>query len=423
MESSAYIICAESENLIAKGVIMRTTYLESILTEEDRMIQQLVRDFVEKEIMPVRQQIDDDEEHVIVRGLLQGLTSLGLQRAIISPKYGGMGVSRVVPFCLIYEELARGDSGIAIAAGCTSWCWQPAVVAGNEAILQRYAPQFCGEELQMGCFAITEPEGGCDIENPDVHGRTISTTAKLDGDEWVINGAKRFPSNAGVSQLYCVVCTTDPSLGDEGIALIYVPSPTEGLSFGKFENKAGMQGDRNCDIYFDNVRVPKEHRAAGPGMDAALFKVALTGGRTGTAAYAVGNAQAAFEKVLDFTKNRVVAGKPIREHSICAGILADIAIGIETARAYFINVAYMCDHPETYGLPNSDFMLSRASIAKVYACDMAVMVTNRAMELMGSYGYMKEYDVEKYWRDCKVLQLVEGGAQLGRLDIMRDYYI
>ncbi len=402
---------------------MRTTYLESILTEEDRMTQQLVRDFVEKEIMPVRQQIDDDKEHVIVRRILQGLTSLGLQRAIIPPKYGGMGVSRFVPSCLIYEELARGDVGIAAAAGCTSWCWQPAVVASNEAVLQRYAPQFCGEELQLGCFAITEPEGGCDIENPDLHGRTISTTAKLDGDEWVINGAKRFPSNAGIAQLYCVVCNTDPSLGDEGIALIYVPSPTEGLSFGRFENKAGMQSDRNCDIYFDNVRVPRDHRAAGPGMDAQLFRVALTSGRTGTAAYAVGNAQATFEKVLEFTRNRIVAGKPIREHSICAGMLADIAIGIETARAYYMNVAYMCDHPATYGLPNSDFMLSRASLAKVYACDVAVMVTNRAMELMGSYGYMKEYDVEKYWRDCKILQMVEGGAQLGRLDIIRDYYV
>ncbi|MBA7612056.1 Acyl-CoA dehydrogenase [subsurface metagenome] len=296
-------------------------------------------------------------------------------------------------------------------------------MASNEAVLQRYAPQFCGEELQLGCFAITEPEGGCDIENPDLHGRTISTTAKLDGDEWVINGAKRFPSNAGIAQLYCVVCNTDPSLGDEGIALIYVPSPTEGLSFGRFENKAGMQSDRNCDIYFDNVRVPRDHRAAGPGMDAQLFRVALTSGRTGTAAYAVGNAQATFEKVLEFTRNRIVAGKPIREHSICAGMLADIAIGIETARAYYMNVAYMCDHPATYGLPNSDFMLSRASLAKVYACDVAVMVTNRAMELMGSYGYMKEYDVEKYWRDCKILQMVEGGAQLGRLDIIRDYYV
>lgn len=402
---------------------MRTMYLDPILTEGDRMIQQLVRDFVEKEIMPVRQQIDDDKEHVIVRRILQGLASLGFQRSVFPPEYGGMGVGSLVTFCIAFEEIARGDSGIAIAAGCTPWCWQAAVLAPNEAILQRYAAQFCGEELQMGCFAITEPGGGCDIENPDLRGRTISTTAKLDGDEWVINGVKRFPSNAGESQLYCVVCTTDPSLGDEGVALIYVPCPTEGLSFGRFENKAGMQGDRNCDIYLDNVRVPRDHRAAGPGKDAELFRVNLITGRIGTAAYAVGNAQAAFETVLDFTKDRIVAGKPIREHSICAGMLADIAIGIETARAYYMNVAYMYDHPETYGPPNSDFILSRGSLAKVYACDVGVMVTNRAMELMGSYGYMKEYDVEKYWRDCKVLQLVEGGAQLGRLDIIREYYV
>jgi alkylation response protein AidB-like acyl-CoA dehydrogenase len=248
------------------------------------------------------------------------------------------------------------------------------------------------------------------------------TRAVLDGDEWVINGTKRFPSNAGVADIYCVVCQTDPDLGEEGIALIYVPSPWEGLSFGKFENKAGMQADRNCDMYFDNVRVPRRYRAAGPGIDARLMKRNLTLGRVASAAMAVGNSQGAFECVLEYTGSRVVEGRPIRQHSMCAGMLADMAVGIETARAYYLQTAYMLDRPEVYGDPASDAMLSRASLAKVYASDVAIMVTNRAMELMGSYGYMREFDVEKYWRDCKEIQLWLGGAQLARLDVARGYY-
>jgi alkylation response protein AidB-like acyl-CoA dehydrogenase len=375
----------------------------------------------------VRQQIDDDKDHVIVRRILQGLFDLGLMRAALPQEHGGLTPTgtraSTLTTCLVLEEISRGDSGIAVAASVTTWALTPAVVAGNEVVLRVVGEMFSGSEFRLGCFAMTEPGAGCDIENLSVlQGRPIQTKAVLDGDEWVINGAKRFPSNAGVADIYCVVCQTDPNLGEEGVALIYVPSPREGLSFGKFENKAGMQADRNCDIYFDNVRVPRQYRAAGPGTDAQLMKQNLAAGRVASAAMAVGNAQAAFERVLDYSGTRVVQGKPIRQHSMCAGMLADMAIGIETARAYYLQMAYMLDRPEVYGEPDSDVMLSRASLAKVYASDMAIMVTNKAMELMGSYGYMREFDVEKYWRDCKEIQLWLGGAQLARLDVARGYY-
>ena len=404
---------------------MQTT--DVFLTDQDRLVLSVMRDFVEREIMPVRQQIDDDKDHVVVRRILQGLLGLGLMRAGLPQEYGGMAVSgggaSSLTTCLVLEEIARGDCGIAVAASVTSWALIPAITAGNETVLKLLGEMFGGTELRLGCFAMTEPASGCDIENLAVlHGRPIQTRAVLDGDEWVINGAKRFPSNAGVADIYCTVCQTDPSLGEEGIALIYVPSPWEGLSFGKFESKAGMQADRNCDIYFDNVRVPRQYRAAGPGEDAGLMKRNLTLGRVASAAMAVGNARGAFERVLDYTGSRVVEGRPIRAHSMCAGMLADMAIGIETARAYYLQVAYMLDRPEQYAQPDSDEMLSRASLAKVHACDVAVMVANRAMELMGSYGYMREFDVEKYWRDGKEIQLWLGGAQLARLDVARGYY-
>jgi alkylation response protein AidB-like acyl-CoA dehydrogenase len=401
--------------------------LDIFLTDQDRLVLQVIRAFVEREILPVRQQIDDDKDHVIVRRILQGLFDLGLMRAALPQEQGGMSPTgtraSTLTTCLVLEEISRGDSGIAVAASVTTWALTPAVVARNEAVLRVVGEMFSGPEVRLGCFAMTEPGAGCDIENLSVlGGRPIQTKAVLDGDEWVINGAKRFPSNAGVADIYCVVCQTDPNLGEEGVALIYVPSPWDGLTFGKFENKAGMQADRNCDIYFDNVRVPRQYRAAGPGTDAKLMKGNLTIGRVASAAMAVGNAQAAFERALDYSGTRVVQGKPIRQHSMCAGMLAEMAIGIETARAYYLQTAYMLDRPEVYGEPDSDVVLSRASLAKVYASDVAIIATNRAMELMGSYGYMREFDVEKYWRDCKEIQLWLGGAQLARLDVARGYY-
>ena len=403
--------------------------LEAICKEEDLILRDLVRDFVNNEIMPVRQQIDDDEDHAIVRELLQGLANLGFTRAIFPEKYGGSDMHSAVTLGLPLEEVARGDSGIAVALACCLWPFMPAVWAQNEAVLDYFGPMFCGDDLKIGCFNMTEPGGpsgggGCDIENPGMQGRRISTRAVLDGNQWVLNGQKIWATNSGIADAYLMVCTTDPSLGDDGIALIYVPGDAEGLSFGKFEKKAGMAADRNTTTYLDNVRVPGSFRLAGPGEDARYFHANLTIGRLASAAMSVGNAQGAFETVLDFTGERVVGkvAKPIRDHSICAGMLADMAIGIETARLTYLSAGYRFDHPQEYGAIHSLEQLSLASIAKVYSADVAVMVTNRAMELMGSYGYVRDCDVEKYWRDCKIIQLWEGGAQLGRFDVCRAYY-
>ncbi|RJR44578.1 MAG: hypothetical protein C4576_13035 [Desulfobacteraceae bacterium] len=400
---------------------------QPFLTEENRMVAKLYRDFVDREIMPVRHLIDDDKDHKIIKGILQKLTDLGHQKAAFPAQYGGGGMTSVLSAAVMHEELGRGDSGIGTAATVTTWAFMPAIIAQNKAVLDRFAPEFCGPKLKMGCFAMTEPGGphgggGCDIENPTLHGKKIRTKARLDGNEWVINGRKMWASNSGDADIYCVLCTTDTNLGDEGVALIYVPADAKGVGFGKDENKAGMQGDKNCPLFLEDVRVPREWRAAGPGIDAQLLHGNVAGARVNTAALAIGNAVGAFETVLKFTGERIVANRPIRQHSICAGILADMAIGIETARNYTLQTAYMFDHPETYGPPMSETMLSRASIAKCYAADVAVMVTNKAMELMGSYGYVREYNVEKYWRDCKIIQLWEGGAQQGRFDVCRGYY-
>ncbi len=398
-------------------------YLDLFVKEEDSLLLNTVRKFVEKEIFPVRQLIDDDKDHVIVTEILQKMVDLGLFRALIPPEFGGDGMPSPFSRLLLRTELARGDMGINLSWAVTEWALRPAIMANNKAIMDTYAPWFTGDKLHLACFSITEPHSGCDVENVDhFHGRSVRVRAKLDGDEWVINGQKSLASNSGVADLYCVLCQTDPELEEEGLVFLYVPKDAKGLSFGKFENKAGVQGDRNCDVYFDDVRVPKEHCAADPGEGGKLLRVQLVAGRMASAANAVGNAMAVFEHVLKYTGERIVGGKPIREHSIAAGMLADMAIGIETAKAFMLQCAYMGTKPEIYGAPYSPQALSRASMAKVYATDMAIMVANKAMELMGSYGYFRDYNIEKYWRDNKIVQLWLGGAQLGRLDAVRGYY-
>jgi alkylation response protein AidB-like acyl-CoA dehydrogenase len=410
--------------------VYQHSILKTLCKEEDLILRSLARDFVEQEIMPVRQQIDDDEHHEIVTHILQGLANLGFIKAIFPEKYGGSDIGSAVTMGLPLEEIARGDSGIAVALACTLWPFIPVVWwAHNQAVLDHFGPIFCGDDLKIGCFNMTEPGGssgggGCDIENPGMEGRKIRTVAKLDGDHWVLNGQKIWASNSGIADAYLMVCTTDPQAGDEGIALIYVPGDAKGLSFGKFERKAGMAADRNTTTYLENVRVPKAFRLAGPGEDARHFHANLAVGRVASAAMSTGNAQGAFETVLDFTADRVVGkpGKAIRNHSVAACMLADMAIGIETARMTYLSGAYRLDHPEEYGAVHSLEQISYTSMAKVYAADVAVMVTNRGMELMGSYGYVRECNIEKYWRDTKIIQLWEGGAQLGRFDVCRLFW-
>jgi len=393
----------------------------NFIGEESKALLQSVRNFVDKEIMPVRLELDESRE--ACEKVIDKLVKIGMQRYGLSPKYGGVAIGSAVEYCAVCEELARGDSGIATEMTCPEWLFGPAMRARNKAVVEKFMAPFCSDERHTACFALTEPDGGCNGEDPTQHGMTLRTTARLDGGKWVINGAKRWPGGASVAEIYGVLCTTDPKLGEEGVALIYVPDGLPGLSFGIPENKLGMRySDINADIYFDNVRVPKEYRAAGPGEDWRLFRAALAWGRLSSAAFSIGNAQAVLEIVIDYTGNRFYKGKAVREHTLQAAMIADMAMGIESARAYYLNVASMFDNRKEFGDPGESYLMGKATGAKVYACDVTEMVCNRAIELMGAYGYIKEYHVEKYLRDSKIIQLWEGGGQLGRIELAQSYY-
>lgn len=395
--------------------------LEHLFTDEQKAIRDMIRKFVDKEIKPIRNKLEGD--YGLVEGILQKLVDLGIQKAGYPPEYGGTGPGSLMTLGIICEELAKGDAGISLSAGINAGLiLGPAMIAGNKAVVEKFAPGFCGNRVNYACLSMTDSTGGADSENPLLQGRGIATRAKLDGNEWVINGTKSWPTHAGIASVYLTICNTDPEVGSDGIALIYVPHDAKGLSFGKPEAKMGFKTSINGSIFYDNVRVPKEYRLAGPGHDAHFYFGAMSGTQWHSATMSLGIAQAAFEIALEYTKERKSGGKPVREWSLAAGILADMAIQIEMSRAAVHNLAWMLDHPEQYGPPFQEIFISRASATKIFAADMAVWVTNKAAELMGSNGISPEYHLEKYLRDAKITQLWLGGQQVSRYRVVRAYY-
>jgi alkylation response protein AidB-like acyl-CoA dehydrogenase len=400
-------------------------FAQDMLGSSDRLLLDNIRKFVDEEIMPQRRELDQSarSDFKLADELYGKILPLGLQGGFLPEEHGGMGLTSALTTALLAEELGRGDASLFCRLAGGMLALRPAVRAENKTVLERFAPGFVSEDkANLGCFAVTEPDAGSDIENPDMMGSGITTSAKLTGGSWELKGSKVWSVNAGVADAYCVVCSTDTSQGDKGIALIYMEAPTDGFRFLGFQGKDGLLGCRQGAFELEKVRVPEAWRAAGPGKDAELLRDNMAFARIITGALATGLAQGTLDEVLDFTSERIAAGKPIRQHTICASILADIAIGIQVGRDAYANAAHIYDQSGTHDEGSSGHMLARASTAKVFCCDAAIHATNRAMELMGSYGYVTDYHVEKYWRDAKTLQLWEGGAHLARLDVARGYY-
>jgi alkylation response protein AidB-like acyl-CoA dehydrogenase len=404
-------------------------YAQAIVTHEDLEMAKALHRFVDEQVMPRRRDLeggpgrDPALAQKTIESLLHGLIKLDIQRAFFPERIGGLGLTSRVTSCVICEEIARGDIGLATTMTIIPWAFGPAMLTENWAVLEGFGRQFCGDEHHMACLSMTEPPGGCNIEDGSQQGRTIRTRAELQGDEWVINGEKLWPSGAGVSEIYATVCTTDPDLGDGGIAIIYVPKGAAGLSFGDPEEKMGLIfTDVNAAIYYEDVHVPQEYCCGQPGGQGAMVLRNIATARLEDAALATGAAQAVFEIVSEYTGGRYIQGKAVRDRSMHAGLLGEMAAKIQVARSDYLVTASMFDHPEIYGEPYSDRQIARASASKVFATKMAIEVMQGAMELMGSYGYSPEYLVEKYLRDFLIIRLWLGGAQLGLLDAARGHY-
>jgi alkylation response protein AidB-like acyl-CoA dehydrogenase len=409
-------------------------YPECFVNEEQRMMQKMFHDFVEKEIMPVRDKIDDDLTHEkLITPILKKLqVDLGSQKTMIPKDYGGNEMLSIVTGALKQEQMARGDYGISMHSAVTDWCWTPACLAylmaptkeakaWGKAVLDKFAPMFTGNELKAGCFNMSEPESACDIENVTNEGKTVSVRAKLEGDEWVINGTKFWASNAGVADLNCVICNMDPKLGLDAFALIYVPEPWPGVSHGKFEVKTGLQADRNTSTYFDNVRVPREWGLQGK-VAWSIFETTVSAPMPLNTGHTVGLLQGAFDTLLEYTTQRVAGGKPVAQHLSAAMILGEMASLITVGRAAFLELAHEYDNMDIYGMWNTKSMVAKGHAVHAYITRAASEMILRGMELMGSSGYVRENHYEKYFRDAPIAKLVMGGCHIGFFSVCKEFY-
>lgn len=390
-----------------------------------------IRRWGEDRYVPVRQRVDEDwETHETVEPLLREvLVDLGFNRGFFPASVGGADLPEPVTVsCVTAEELARIDSGFATACVCSVWGLMPILLEPhrNMELIEEFGPRFCGNELFVGCHAMTEPAGGADIENVGrLHGRTIATTAVPDGDEWVINGHKIWPTNSGrVADLYTVVCTTRKGSTDPGdFALVLVPADTAGVSVGKPYRKCGMNADMNTDVWFENVRVPRRYRLHGPGDDLKYWRRTLSIGNVVSAAMCVGVMKSVYEIIGRWTTQRVAGGKPLKEHGIVADMLSEVAMLIESTSAWMWCYAREMDHPGIYGRdPWDEGLQLKSRGLALHAANAVERACSRAMDYMGSYGYAREFDIEKHWRDQKVIGLWMGGKGLKTLENARYWY-
>ncbi|MGB1881767.1 MAG: acyl-CoA dehydrogenase family protein [Gammaproteobacteria bacterium] len=435
---------AELEQTLQDGYRLlepRQKYTRAFCTEDEILIAEHIRAFVERELMPYRHDLeggwhrDEKLAKQTLHRLYAKLVDLGVTKTNLPESYGGLAYAPVVRQ-MINEELSRADIGLATKVGKIHWIVSCMVGAGRDDLLKEFAPRIVGDESWTACVAITEPAGGANVEDPALEFRTLRVIAKEDGGDYVINGHKLWPGPSGYADRfqsehlqghlgYWTVATTDPGLGAEGVGLFHVPPDAKGLEFSNPYHKMGFSWtESNSDIWFKDVRIPKRYRVdVAPGQGAQLvsgFIIAL--GRLAGAARLVGLSEAVLEIVLNWSQHRVIAGTPMRERSLFATYLAEMYRAIDIARQYYLSVTWQVSQPDVYGKPWDKEIKAKCSAARSFAGDTAEMVCNRAMELMGSAGYAYESHVEKYMRDYKIVQMWLGGAQRDRLDIAQGLY-
>jgi len=394
----------------------------------------IVRTWADKEVIPYRRQFDEDwEEHNLIYPPGRKLMAeLGLQRLLFPEDLGGMGFGESdYAFSNMYilgEEMSRADSGLAVALGVTLWPLMSIALKPhtNRRLLEEFAPLYSNTtEMISGALCMTEPQGGSDIENVEfIKGSTIRTTAVRDGDEWVINGHKLWPSNTGgIADLMGVVCTTNPGSRDpDDVALIFVPNETPGVTQSGPYEKAGMACDKNGDIWYENVRVPLWYRAHDPGKDALFFLDLISIANGITLSFTTGMMMNVYERLVDFVNSRRFHGKPLKENDAVAGVLADYAATLEALRVLGYQAARMLDRSDLYGERWSPEMMAKMRSYRYFTMDRCIDVMGKVMNLMEAFGSDRDWDVEKHWRDIKMNQLWLGGKQLCQVEAARWFF-
>jgi len=370
--------------------------MEYFLTEEQQMIKELAAKIADEKIAPVA--IEYDEEGKFPHDIVKILADSDLCGVYIPEEYGGLG-GGIFEMALVVEELSRACGGISLSFAGTGLGTFPIILFGSDEQKRKYLPDIASGK-KLAAFGLTEANAGSDAAG-------IQTTAVPDGDEYVLNGTKQWITNGGEADVYTVIACTNRSKGARGFSAFIVEKGTPGFSFGKKENKMGIRASCTRELVFENCRIPKENLLAREGMGFIVAMKTLDRTRPGVAAQALGIAQGAFNQALKYSRERVQFGQTISSFQAIQHMLADMAIQIEASRCI---VYQTCRHIDG----GAKDISKESAMCKVMASDTAMKVTTDAVQILGGYGYMKEYPVEKMMRDAKITQIYEGTNQIQR---------
>lgn len=373
-----------------------------ILSELQQQILDMTRSFARERLAPGA--AERDRQHRFPREELTEMGELGLLGMLVPEAYGGSDTG-VLAYAIAVEEIAAGDGACSTimsvhsSVGCV-----PILKFGTEEQQQRFLPKLASGEW-IGGFALTEPQAGSDASN-------LKTRARREGDHYVIDGAKQFITSGKNGHVIIVFAVTDPGAGKNGITAFIVPTDTPGYEVLRVEEKLGLNASDTCQIAFNGMKIPIENRLGEEGQGYRIALSNLEGGRIGIAAQSVGMAQAAFEAARDYAGERKAFGKAIAEHQAIAFRLADMATQIEAARQLVWHAASLREA----GIP----CISQASMAKLFASEIAERVCSDAIQIHGGYGYMRDYPVERIYRDARICQIYEGTSDVQRMVIARN---
>lgn len=372
------------------------------LNEEQKMIQEMARDFAEKEIRPKAQDLDKTERHPAE--IIRKMAELNLMGIAIPDIYGGAGTD-IMSYSVALEEISWGCASVGVIMSVNnSLVCDPLNKFGTEEQKKKYlTPLASGSKL--GCFGLTEPEAGSDAA-------AQKTTAVLKGDEWVINGKKNFITNGNVADTCILMAMTDKSKGYKGISSFIFDCRTPGFSVGVVEKKLGIKASGTAELIFEDCRIPKENLLGEVGQGFYVAMNTLDGGRIGIASQALGIARAALEAAVAYSKTRVQFGNPISKLQAIQWMIADMATELDAARLLTRRAAFLKDHNRRYE--------KEAAMAKLFAAEAASRIATKAIQIHGGYGYIQEYNVERHFRDARITEIYEGTSEVMRLVISNN---
>ena len=372
------------------------------LTTDQKMMLETIRSFMTKEVAPYSREMDETETFRIE--LKEKCASLGLYASIVPVEFGGMGMD-LTSFCLSIEEIAKVDASLGVVIQDNGTGLRPILLCEDEALKKDVFSKVVNENASVG-FAITEPNAGSDTAS-------ITTKATREGENYKINGRKTFITNAGISDYYIIFALTDFKARHRGMSAFFVAANSSGLSIGKKESKLGLRGSPTADIILEDVIVPSKHRIGEENSAFYLLMRTLDATRPTIAAQALGIAEGALEYAINFAKEREQFGQPIIEFQGIQWLIADMATQIEAARALLYQATKLYDEEFENITPLS-------AMSKLYCTDVAMQVTTNAVQVMGGYGCVKDYPVERMRRDAKITQVYEGTNQIQRIVIARS---